>query len=117
MYTEQFDNNLPRMTEAEYLVLADEQEFKYEYSRGHVYAMTESSVWHGVITANTSTHLNNQLLNQGVRGRGGGVAAYVPAIKNGNRLAPVPVASEREGKVVSFIRFPSLRLQPRSSTH
>lgn len=61
MYAEQLNNNLPRMTEAEYLAFADEQEFKYEYSRGHVYAMTGGSVWHGVITANTSTHLNNQL--------------------------------------------------------
>ncbi len=61
MHAEPINDDLPRMTEAEYLAFADEQEFKHEYSDGHVYAMTGGSVRHGVITASTSTHINNQL--------------------------------------------------------
>lgn len=60
MYAAQPDD-LPRMSEQDYLAFADEQEFKYEYSRGRVYAMTGGSVRHGVITTGVSTHLSNQL--------------------------------------------------------
>ena len=58
MHAEELDNELPRMTEAEYLAFADEQDIKYEYCDGVVYAMTGGTVRHGVITVNTSTHLN-----------------------------------------------------------
>jgi Uma2 family endonuclease len=60
MYAAQSDN-LPPMSEAEYLAFADKQEFKYEYRAGKIYAMTGGSVRHGVITAGVSTHLSNQL--------------------------------------------------------
>ncbi len=53
--------DLSPMSEADYLKFADEQEIKYEYRRGQVYAMTGGSVRHGVITAGISTHLTNQL--------------------------------------------------------
>ncbi len=56
-------DNLPPMSEAEYLAFADEQECKYEYLAGTVYAMTGGSVRHGVITAGVSTHLSNLLLD------------------------------------------------------
>jgi Uma2 family endonuclease len=50
-----------QMTEAAYLEFEAESEFKHEYSRGYVYAMTGGSVRHGIITVNISTHLNTQL--------------------------------------------------------
>lgn len=60
MYAEkpQFDE-IPTMTEAEYLAFADTQEYKYEYQAGKVYAMTGGSVRHGVISANMIIHLDN----------------------------------------------------------
>jgi len=60
MYATQLDDPTP-MSAVEYLAFADEQELKYEFRGGHIYAMTGGSVRHGVITANTSTHLNIQL--------------------------------------------------------
>lgn len=50
--------DLPPLSEAEYLAFADEQEIKYEYRAGTIYAMTGGSVRHGVITASVSTHLS-----------------------------------------------------------
>jgi Uma2 family endonuclease len=47
------------MSEAEYLAFADEQEIKYEFRNGRVYAMSGGSVRHGAITMNIGTHLNN----------------------------------------------------------
>lgn len=49
------------MTEAEYLAFDAANEIKHEFKRGRVYAMTGASVRHNVITANTITHLNNQI--------------------------------------------------------
>lgn len=54
-------NDLPPMTEAEYLAFADAQELKYEYARGDVFAMTGGSFRHAAITANAITHLSIQL--------------------------------------------------------
>ncbi len=48
-----------RMSETEYLAFADEQEIKYEFRNGRVYAMSGGSVRHGAITMNIGTHLNN----------------------------------------------------------
>lgn len=50
--------DLPPMSEAEYLGFADEQEIKYEYRRGQVYAMTGASVRHNTIVANAITELS-----------------------------------------------------------
>ncbi len=63
MFAGQSDENL-HMTEAEYLAFADGQEFKHEYSRGRVLAMTGGSIRHGVITASVSTHLSNLLADR-----------------------------------------------------
>jgi Uma2 family endonuclease len=61
MYAEHLSDDLPPMTEAEYLAFADEQDWKYEYSGGRVYAMSGGSVRHGVITMSAGTHLSNLL--------------------------------------------------------
>ena len=61
MYAEPLNDDLPHMTEAEYLAFADEQEFKHEYRNGEVIAMTGGSVRHGAITASTIIHLGNKL--------------------------------------------------------
>lgn len=53
-----------RMSEADYLLFADEQDFKYEYSRGEVYAMTGASVRHNTITASTIMHIGSQLADR-----------------------------------------------------
>lgn len=58
MYAEQLDNELPRMTEAEYLAFADAQEFKHEYRNGEVIAMTGGSVRHGTLGMSAGTHLS-----------------------------------------------------------
>jgi len=50
--------DLPPMSEAEYLAFTDEQESKYEYRRGQVYAMTGASVRHNTIVANAITELS-----------------------------------------------------------
>jgi len=50
-----------RMSEADYLAATDTQEFKYEYRRGYIYAISGGSIRHGVVTMNIGTHLNNQL--------------------------------------------------------
>lgn len=63
MHAEQL-SNFPPMTVAEYLAFADEQEFKHEYSRGHIYAMTGGSVRHNTIIASTITHLTNTLADR-----------------------------------------------------
>lgn len=52
------------MSEAEYLAFADEQEFKHEYCRGQVYAMTGASVRHNTITANTIMHIGSRLADR-----------------------------------------------------
>jgi Uma2 family endonuclease len=44
--------NLPRFTPEEYLVWEEQQEFRYEYLGGEIYAMTGGSVNHGQIAAN-----------------------------------------------------------------
>ncbi len=49
------------MTEVDYLAFEETTDDKHEYSQGRVYAMTGGSVRHSVISANTITHLNNQL--------------------------------------------------------
>jgi Uma2 family endonuclease len=60
MYAAQTDD-LPLMTVAEYLAFADDQEIKYEYHAGIVYAMTGASVRHNTITANAIAHLIGML--------------------------------------------------------
>ena len=60
MYAEQLDTPQP-MTEAEYLAFADEQDEKYEYRDGYVYAMVGGTANHSIITVNTSTQFNVQL--------------------------------------------------------
>lgn len=57
-------DDLPPMSEADYLAFTDDQDFKYEYQAGKVYAMSGGSLRHGIITASTSTHLNNLLSEQ-----------------------------------------------------
>ena len=52
------------MTEAEYLELECTSEIKYEYAGGEVFAMTGASWNHNIISVNTSTRLNIQLVNQ-----------------------------------------------------
>lgn len=52
------------MSEEEYLAFADEQEIKYEYCRGRVYAMTGASVRHNIVCANAIIHIGNQLSDQ-----------------------------------------------------
>lgn len=51
----------PLMTEAEYLTFADEQDIKYEFHAGQVYAMTGASVRHNTIVANAIIHIGAQL--------------------------------------------------------
>lgn len=55
------------MNEADYLDFEEKSEFKHEYSRGRVYAMSGGSVRHGLITVNISTDLNNQLEDKDCR--------------------------------------------------
>lgn len=57
-------SGLSPMSEAEYLAFTDEQEFKYEYSRGQVFAMTGASVRHNTIIASTIIHLGSRLADQ-----------------------------------------------------
>jgi Uma2 family endonuclease len=63
MHAEQTDEPTA-MSEAEYLAFADEQEIKYEYRDGQIYAMTGAAVRHNIITANTIGHLIVQLANR-----------------------------------------------------
>jgi Uma2 family endonuclease len=49
------------MSVDEYLDFADQQEIRYEYAQGKVYAMSGASVRHNTITANTIAHLINTL--------------------------------------------------------
>jgi Uma2 family endonuclease len=63
MYATQSTQHLP-MSEIEYLAFADRQEFKYEYSRGQVYAMTGGSLRHNTITASTIIHLGSQFADR-----------------------------------------------------
>lgn len=60
MYAEH-PTDLPLMSEAEYIAFADEQEFKYEFRRGRVYAMTGASVGHNIISAYSIMQLGNSL--------------------------------------------------------
>ncbi len=52
------------MTEAEYLEFERASEIKYEYIDGEIIAMTGASWNHNVICVNTSTSLNNQLVDK-----------------------------------------------------
>ena len=49
------------MTVEEYFAFADEQDVKYEYVGGYVYAMAGGTVRHGTITANMIRQLGNKL--------------------------------------------------------
>jgi len=49
------------MTVAEYFAFVEEQDIKYEYKDGYVYAMAGGTIRHAVITANVSRHLGNML--------------------------------------------------------
>jgi len=48
------------MSPHDYLAWADEQDEKYEYRNGRVYAMSGASVRHNIISGNTLTSFNNQ---------------------------------------------------------
>lgn len=61
------DQDPLHMSEAEYLEFEEKSEFKHEYVRGRVYAMSGGSVRHGVITVNISTDLNIQLEDKDCR--------------------------------------------------
>ena len=50
-----------QMTEEENFSFADEQQERYEYKAGYVYACVGSSLRHSIIIANISTQLANQL--------------------------------------------------------
>ncbi len=56
MYAAQSDPT--EMSQADYLAFTGERPAKFEYKEGYVYVMTGGSLWHNVITVNTSTHLN-----------------------------------------------------------
>lgn len=60
MFAAQSDD-LPDMTEAEYLAFAEAQAIKYEYRQGRVYAMTGASVRHNTIIASAIMHLGGLL--------------------------------------------------------
>lgn len=68
MHAKKIEENVPftpnRMSEAEYLAFADTAEFKHEYSRGRVLAMSGGSIRHSQIAANIIKHLGN-LLDEG----------------------------------------------------
>lgn len=61
------EQNPQYMTEAEYLEFEEKSEFKHEYVKGRVYAMTGGSIRHGLITVNISTDLNVQLEDKDCR--------------------------------------------------
>ena len=51
------------LTPEEYLAWERKQPFKNEYHNGQIVAMSGASRWHNRITLDTSTDLNNQLMN------------------------------------------------------
>ena len=55
----------PRFTPAEYLAWEDQQEIRYEYVDGEVYAMTGGTINHSKIAANFITILKNHLRGSG----------------------------------------------------
>ena len=89
MYASQSDNSI-QMTEAEYLVFADKQEIKHEYSRGQVYAMTGASVRHNTITANAIIHLGSRLGDRNCTVTTSDTRIYVPS-KHAYRYPDVTV--------------------------
>lgn len=50
----------PKLTEAEYLAIEETAEFKSEYYRGEMFAMSGASLPHSRIKDNIARHLNNQ---------------------------------------------------------
>lgn len=73
------------MTEADYLAFEAESEFKHEFSRGYVYAMTGASVRHGIIG-----HLNTQLSHRNCTVTSSDVRVHI-ARKNTFRYPDVTV--------------------------
>jgi len=57
MYAPESDEPIP-MTEAEYLAFADEQDLRYEFRSGQIYAMSGGTYRHSRLIANTITHLS-----------------------------------------------------------
>lgn len=89
MYAEKPEETL-RMTEAEYLAFEEDSEFKHEYSRGMIYAMTGGSVRHGIITLNIGTQLNIQLADRDCTVTSPDVRVYI-ASKRAYRYPDVTV--------------------------
>lgn len=50
----------PKLTEAEYLAIEEKAEFKSEFYRGDMFAMSGASLPHSRIKDNIARHLNNQ---------------------------------------------------------
>lgn len=57
-------DNPQYMTEAEYLAFEEQNEFRHEYARGRVYAMTGASWKHNIINANIQGILQSQLTDE-----------------------------------------------------
>jgi Uma2 family endonuclease len=69
--------DLPPMTEAEYLAFADEQEYKYEYANGQVIAMAGASDNHKTIAVNITTTLNIQMRETNCRVHASDARVYI----------------------------------------
>jgi Uma2 family endonuclease len=54
----------PRLTPQEYLALDRRDEYKNEYLNGEIFAMTDASRRHNLISLNTATSLNAQLASR-----------------------------------------------------
>ena len=96
------------MSPSEYLEWEEQQDIKYEYINGEVFAMTGGTIPHTTIALNLASGLKNHL-------RGGNCRPFMADAKvgiseNGPFTYPDVVVSchPKDKKAINFIQFPSL---------
>ena len=96
------------MSPLEYLEWEEQQDIKYEYINGEVFAMTGGTIPHNDIAFNLASGLRNHL--KGSKCRVNIADAKVGISENGPFTYPDVMVScdERDKKAIKFIQFPSL---------
>ena len=99
------------MSPLEYLEWEEQQDIKYEYINGEVFAMTGGTIPHNDIAFNLASGLRNHL--KGSKCRVNIADAKVGISENGPFTYPDVMVScdERDKKAIKFIQFPSLIIE------
>jgi Uma2 family endonuclease len=104
-------SEIPRMTPAEYLLWEEQQEFRYEYVDGGIYAMTGGSINHSKISGNCFALLKNHL--RGSECQAFNSDAKVQTIGSTSYFYPDTsvTCDERDRNAEQYISYPCLIIE------